>query len=356
MTFPPLSLFPAIDQCTCPGCPPGTLPAYTPSGLPPILAYAYLSGNQYVPSGIVPLSQGLLPPTTPFHPSMQINPGAGNLALTLGMPPVGPVSAQTQLTYNSDTPAASEYGYGWSGTFKRTAASNGNRVTVTKGDGSTDVYTNFPVPPPGYWMPTAGVKNSLYQPAMSQPIIEYQPNGLKFNYPSASGGNVRSIAAPGGGGWSVDYSGTSSRVLRIVDPANAITTYFYDASNNLRRILEPTGQIYSMTVDGNGNLTRVIASDGTRLSMTYDGSHKLKSVTNPQGDRLSFTWDGSGRVQQLIQPLGQRITYSYGTNRTAITSGCGYRTTLTFYTDGTLRSVQANCHHQSIGLPDQLRL
>src|SRR5262249_45346885 len=82
-----------------------------------------------------------------------INIGSANLVLRLSHPSGGPFDPTPILTYNSFSPASSEFGYGWSAVPKQTLAVVTSGVDITDGQGTVQHFVspdanNRYLPPP----------------------------------------------------------------------------------------------------------------------------------------------------------------------------------------------------------------
>src|SRR5262249_4740610 len=116
-----------------------------------------------------------------------IQPVAGNLVLQIAALGAGPFELRNVLTYNSTSPAASEYGFGWFGTFARKVTEiDSSTANVTTGAGTVYQYTNKNATT-GYYTLPAGAVNSLNK--SGSVWDEVQPNGTKWHYDS--GGTLK---------------------------------------------------------------------------------------------------------------------------------------------------------------------
>ena len=274
----------------------------------------------------------------------QIDPSVGKLVLTLAPPPTGGFTIPPALTYNSNlSSTTSEFGHGWTSTFRRSVATSGFGsqilITVTTGDGSRYEYL---IPGAGggvgYATPRDGAVNSMLLTAAPQTFTETQPDGLQFRY--GSNGALQSIRNPAGSRWTLSHD-TGGRIRRVTDPFGCATSYAYDGSSKLRRIQDVGGRISSVTIDAGGNLVRFVGPSSEHTTITYDGAHRPQTWIDPRGQRTSYAFDGSGQIAAVTLPQGQRTTLAYPAfGTTVLTNPLSRRLTLTFNGDGTIHSLR----------------
>src|SRR5262249_44946016 len=124
-TTAPISLSIALDCCAAsdpPSSPPGTQPFFRLDGGSTFLDASY---------SLVDVFRTRTPPalcgdfyfgyivTCGAITTSQVNPGSGNLILQVSPPSAGPFDPLPVLTYNSFAIGCSEFGAGWTSTFKR---------------------------------------------------------------------------------------------------------------------------------------------------------------------------------------------------------------------------------------------
>jgi YD repeat-containing protein len=199
-------------------------------------------------------------PATDFGPA-RLNLSNGNLILRLAHPVGGAFDPNPVLTYNSLTPAASEFGTGWTASHKQSLAlvSGGTfNVNVTDGTGTLLHFNNLTA---GQYYSPQSTDDTLVQNGDGT-WTQTQPDGFQVAYDT--NGRPSRLADSAGDRWTMGYDG-GGRVLNLTDPYNRRTSYAYDGSNNLKRVQDAGGRISSFTVNGSGNLSRMVAPD---LSVT----------------------------------------------------------------------------------------
>jgi YD repeat-containing protein len=171
-----------------------------------------------------------------------VNPSGGNLVLRLAHPEGGPFDPRPVLTYNSQSPATSEFGYGWSGAAKETLTSTSAGVDITDGLGTLLHYTDQDASN-RYRVP-GSTSDSLVQNADGT-WTQTQPDGFQTVF-NTSGYPTRLVSAAGDR-WTISYD-SGNPVLWVGDPFNRRTTYSYTAGGNIRRVQDPAARITSFVL------------------------------------------------------------------------------------------------------------
>ena len=159
--------------------------------------------------------QSQLRPTVPgaLGGPGSLNVAGGNLVVRLTPPGGGAFDPVPVLTYNSDAPAASEFGYGWTASHKQTLTDLGSgNVDVTDGTGTVLHFTA--VDGSGRYQSPQSTNDSLVKNGDGT-WTQTQPDGFQVVYNTA--GQPSRLASAVGGRWTLSYDG-SGRVLFVTDP------------------------------------------------------------------------------------------------------------------------------------------
>jgi len=214
------------------------------------------------------------------------------------------------LTYNSRSPASSEFGYGWSAfpRYKLTAVSS-FETDITTGTGLVQRYclgASGWQPPP--FAPYGLVKNG------DGTWTQTQPDGFQLHFDTT--GKVNRMADGSGNRWTYTYD-NANRLTRILTPLNRRTTFTYAGAVNvlLQSIQDAAGRTTSFRMDANQNLVQMVGPDSSVVTLSYDTNHRLTSFRDPLGNRTSYTHqvttDGNGWLRRITAPNGGRTTYTY---------------------------------------------
>jgi YD repeat-containing protein len=255
----------------------------------------------------------------------RLNVASGNLVVRLSHPDGGAFDPVPFLTYNSDTPASSEFGYGWFAAPKQVLTSlSSTSADVTDGGGTVLHFTSKDSN--GRYLAPSSTADALVLNSDGT-WTQTQPDGFQMRYDST--GRLTRLSSASGSRWTLSY-GTGGRISRILDPFNRPTTYAYDGNNNLRRVQDASARISSFTVNAaSGNLTRMVRPDGTIISLTYDTSHRLTAYIDSRGQRTSYGYDANSWVNRITTPTGARTTYLFRDwLTTRVTDPKGQTTTL----------------------------
>src|SRR5437867_3722217 len=113
----------------------------------------------------------------------RIDPSTGNLTVQVDAPYNGPFETRPIFTYNSQSTDTTEYGRGWTGTYRRRLTNVVSpSADLVEGSDAVWHYTGWNMMT-GYFTPPSGARNTLFGPT---PIPTYysekQPDGLEFRY------------------------------------------------------------------------------------------------------------------------------------------------------------------------------
>ncbi|OWK38130.1 hypothetical protein [Fimbriiglobus ruber] len=284
-----------------------------------------------------------------------INPGRGNLVLTLAPPAEGPTAPAVALVYNSQSvenplpPAKpnpadmSAVGWGWTVYPKHTLTSlTSTAVDVAYGDGTVLRYNDLDGT--GAYRGPGGTADAL------------QLNGDGTWTQTANDGSVIHfgvcgpadyLASPAGNRWTLTYSGRDLET--VTDPYGYVTTLTYDGGSGLlQQIEQPSGRITTVDIDGSTrDLVGITWPDDSGATLEYDSEHRLTAYTDPRMQPTQFTYkvdcDG-GHVSSVTLPTGDRTCFAYYTDdppnyRTRILDAAGQVTTLQYTPYGNLGTL-----------------
>jgi len=255
----------------------------------------------------------------------QINLSNGNLLVPVPITKAGPFAAQPTLFYNSLTPAASEFGAGWSNLHKQSVASSFGATAVTTTVFDADGRAKAVINPLGF-------RYSTVFDAASQPVATIDPlarrnttvfdaagrtkatiNGLGFRatllYDSASQ-NTAVVDALGRRTTTLfDLAG---RQHATVDAMNFRTTVGFDAASRPVTRTNAIGAVVTTVYDAASGVRATVDGTGARTTMGYDAASQRVSVQNPLGWRRDRNPAAtSRRVKPLKRqhrlPLGHRV-------------------------------------------------
>jgi len=206
-----------------------------------------------------------------------INLGSGNLVLRLSHPGGGPFDPTPILTYNSLTPASSEFGYGWTAVPKQNlVVISSTAVDVTDGTGAVHHFINLDSN--NRYQPPPTTNDSLVKNAEGT-YTQTQADGFQIWYDT--GGKVSRLANGAGSRWTVGYD-SGNRITKITDPFSRRTTYVYDTNNKIRRAQDPAGRITSFSVNTTGDLSDFLRRRPIFSVMTVGGRHLLAATFKSQ--------------------------------------------------------------------------
>jgi len=227
--------------------------------------------------------------------------------------------------YNSQDTTASPFGKGWHSSWHHGLKLNGNTVTVTRGDGRQDIFTNNGA---GVYTADADVTSTLTAVGSNGSVTGWQ---LKLADDSVEtylfGGQLASITTREG----------------------RTTTFAYDTNSNVTSVTGPFGHVMSFAYDASGHVSQARSPDGTVYAYTYDANNNLTSVTYPDGKRKQYLFENTAfpnALTGIIDENGVRFaTYAYDTQGRAISTehaGGAERTTVAYNADGTSTVTDAN--------------
>ena len=100
----------------------------------------------------------------------------------------------------------------------------------------------------------------------------------------------------------------AGRVLTMVDPNQATTTYSYTPRGWLSTVNQ-AGQLTSYDYWPTGLLKKVTSPDSSTLSYTYDDAHRLTDVTDHLGNTVHYTLDNAGnRIGEDVKDTSTALT------------------------------------------------
>lgn len=260
--------------------------------------------------------------------------------------------------------------------------------------GSGDCYLNrpngnidhFAKQPDGSYKPTSGVRDELAALDTGYKLIVWRDgmnnrgdyavyyyddpnhtgatriedrngNALTFAYDPSH--NLQTVTDTAGRKLTFTY--TNGKLTRILDPADGLWQYQYDADGNMVQVTDPAGGTtrYEYASDG-GLCTQITDARGSTWQFTYVGD-RVSAVTDPlgraafaftyetadasdtrvadgNGNSTKYRFDQEGRVTAVENALGHVTAREWDDhyNLVSVTDGNGRTTTSTYDTRGNL--------------------
>lgn len=153
-------------------------------------------------------------------------------------------------------------------------------------------------------------------------------------------GQVRALAVAG---FRQEFAyDASGRLVRVVSPANRVTTFGYDPVGNLTRTQTPDGRTRTYTYDENNNLLQATEPGGGITRYVYDALNYLISEENPAGETTTYEYDVRGNLINLINPLlvARSFRYDDRDRLSSATDGRGRATTYNYDEIGRLIEIE----------------
>src|SRR5262245_47700663 len=211
--------------------------------------------------------------------------GSGALMVQAEPPGLGPLGPRPLLSYNSARSGETGAFGGGVGLPQHRAVASGPRVSTPLRPALTEAYVNKDAQ--GYYQVPADAANALREEADGS-WTETQPDGAQFRYSSA--GQLRAVAVPGGGRWTVTHDGTG-RVRSLADPFGRRVTVTHDVLGPARRLTDPAGRHTTLTVGGSPEvLRRLTCPDLALTTLAYDGA-RLAAWADALGRRATVAWE-----------------------------------------------------------------
>ncbi|MEI8288180.1 MAG: RHS repeat-associated core domain-containing protein [Verrucomicrobiota bacterium] len=139
-------------------------------------------------------------------------------------------------------------------------------------------------------------------------------------------------------------------VSTITDPANQLTSLYYDAKGRLtNRTDNVASTLYSF--DANDNPTSVVESGKTN-AWTYDAYNRAQTYRDTAGNLIQYRYDQAGNLTNLIYPGGKNVFYAYDNlnQMTNVTDWSGRKTQIGYDLNGRVTSiVRPNGSYRTIG-------
>jgi YD repeat-containing protein len=292
-----------------------------------------------------------------------VNPGGGNLTVSLAPPNEGPAVPAIGLVYNSLSPQPGNAGVGWSISPKQIITSFTKTsgvpaaVEVDRGDG-TVLHYDSPDSSGRYRTP-GGSTDALQFDNTSRTWTQTAADGSAVHFDPS--GRADSLRSPTGGRFTLGYDG-GGRLTGVRNWFGDRTTLAYDSTTNtLRRIQQPSGRLTTVVMDGAGHLVGTVQPDGTRVSLAYDANSRLTRHVDPRGQITSYQYGTTdGRLSSFTTPTGAQTAFAYPSAlsgyQTQVTDPTGAVTALVFNTAGNLSGLTDPTGARSSYLWDSHRL
>ncbi len=211
--------------------------------------------------------------------------------------------------------AAGRFGYGWTSSFsdRLVVEGGGEKVTLTRGDGSTVPFTR--------------VFGAYVSPNWSQdelsgnPETSYTLTGVDQMEMHFSGaGRLESVVDRNGNATTLAYD-EAGRLKTVTDPAGRQLVFAYNVGGQVESVEDPMGHLVKYGYEA-GNLTSVtMPGEATpRWQFKYDSSHRITSATDGRGGKTTNEYDSSNRVISQTDPAGTTLTLEYEPFHTTITN------------------------------------
>ncbi len=251
------------------------------------------------------------------------------------------------LTYRSIgmTDGDPQVAAGWHASWLSRIEANGGDYVLHTGDGR---LWDFTAQPGGTWNGPPG-SYAVLTSSGSGVTIEYA-DGMRFDYPDATGNRLGSVRDPSGNEWSFVYDAVGGSLGHVVDPHNRQYTLTYrDAASALDNahfldhgepLLTAVTDYVGRTVrlfydDPTGTLTAIQTpgADGASVEytwFTYNGTFLETVVDNNNQLYVENTYDAFGRViaqdqnAGLFGPIDKHLfVYAYAAGQSATRDGAG---------------------------------
>jgi RHS repeat-associated protein len=237
-------------------------------------------------------------------------------------------------TYNSNDPATTALGTGWSSSLGASlVVAGGGDATVRTEDGAEIVFT---ADGSGGFVRPPAVTSTLATVAGGYELTRADQVRYRFD----TTGRLLSVKDRSGQGVTLAYDALA-RLSTATDAAGRVFTLAYDEAGKLASLSAPAADGRSVSYGYTGDLlTSVTDVRGGVTAYRYDAGGRLDQVTDPDGDfQVRNTYDAAGRVTQQLDPLGNPTTFAWdsATQTSTVTDPKG-KTWADVYDDNVLTS------------------
>ncbi len=155
--------------------------------------------------------------------------------------------------------------------------------------------------------------------------------GNTYKYEYDGGGNVVSIAGPGGRSLRFEYD-SRGRQRKTVYPDGSSVEQAFDTEGNKVSETDQLGRITTFTYDALNRLVETKRPDGTITTLEYDAAGQVVASSDGRGKRTTFEYDLAGRLVKQTDAAGGTVQYDYDANgnRTGSVNALAQRTTFEF--------------------------
>jgi RHS repeat-associated protein len=133
-------------------------------------------------------------------------------------------------------------------------------------------------------------------------------------------GRVTKVTGPDGGTFGTAYNGLTTtatnqlgqtltstadgwgRTVSVIDAANSILTYKYDALGNVTKTTDPKGNIVTSTYDALGRKTSIVDPDMGSWTYLVDPLGQVRRQTNGKNQVVTSSYDAIGRQVNRTEP------------------------------------------------------
>jgi RHS repeat-associated protein len=134
----------------------------------------------------------------------------------------------------------------------------------------------------------------------------------------------------------------AGRLIRQIDPFNAVTEFGYDDLGRLISETDPLLSTTTTTYRPDGLIAAITNPQNQKTSFDYDLAGNQTAVIDPLGNRTTFTYDALGRQISKTDSLTNTATYAYDAVNNLIQIIDRNNQKRTFSYDGVNRLVQEN--------------
>lgn len=139
-----------------------------------------------------------------------------------------------------------------------------------------------------------------------QQVFDPKVGLVELTYDSSN--RVETLAVPGAGTTTFDYSGGDRLPSEIEDEAGKVTSYTV-TDGRITSITDADGIEETLRYYPNGLLEETEDGVGNITTLEYDGAGRRSVIEMPTGDRTEFEYDPAGRVTKVVAAdLGETIT------------------------------------------------